>query len=335
MARKSFSAENRTKSTNFDFPKLSLKKDERARVLFVEYPEVFYYHEMRAPEVDEHGVPIMGTATNRAGESYQINKMKFVGNPLCTGKEDTLEDESSGGIDPENCIVCAQVNKYPKRFAAPRRRYVAHVIRYRTASGSFNPTKPFSVELLVWAFADKKFNSLIDIAEEHGDLLKKDLLLGPCTNESFQNFDIQVGSDALALQSEERAQLIRETFEGNKVADLSLVAGRRKEERFLVLDIKQVNDQHDLVDMYERRASGKPAPATSTGLGEDLSSLLDDVNEAPAKAEPAKKAELPWEDKDEVLEDLSNVNTTTGEISAPAKEKTNDALASLDDLLGI
>src|SRR5690606_26108976 len=121
-------------------------------------------------------------AERKDGSTYEINVMEFVGNPLCSGVEDTLEEK---GTDPANCSVCALVEQFPKRFSAPRRRYVAHVMRYRTKAGTFDITSPFAVEVLVWSFTDKKFNTIVDIAEEHGDLRKKDLLFGPCTNENF------------------------------------------------------------------------------------------------------------------------------------------------------
>lgn len=340
MARISFSSENRRQTGRVDFPKFKLKKDERARILILDEPEVFYVHELRKPEVDEQGIPVMGKATSANGEEYEVLKRSFVANPLCTGNDDTLDEE---GIDPANCKVCAQAEKFPKRYEAPRRRYVVHVLRYRTKAGTFNLATPFALEPLVWSFTDKKFNSLIDIVEEHGDLTRKDLLIGPCTNENFQNFDIAVGSDAAILASEDRAKLAQETLDGGRIPDLSVAAGRAKEERFLLLDIKLVNEAWDAVDAFERRSAGaQAAPAqTSTSLGEDLSSLIDDVNEvaqAPAEPEATKAPEESSSDALEGLLEDETVDTTTGEISTPDRAKSSSEstpVVDLEDLLNI
>lgn len=322
MPRVEFKSENKVATTNYDYPKLKLKNGEKARVLVgLEDPIVEYVHTLRAPQVVNGQAQTIEVKNDRTGATTTEFKMDFISRPLCIGDATILSEK---GSDPKNCPMCQLAKGHPDYTQPPQRRYAMHVIRYRTKNGTTDLTTPFSVEVLVWSFTDKIFNKITDFREEWGDLRKHDLLLGPCTNEMFQQFDITVAAKAAWLEDAERKQLTALTFKENQIPDLTIAAGSPKQKQWIDADIDkileawaQVNgtpaaeDDADLDadlsgllggddDTFEKPAAAKSAPAADDvddllgGLGDDEPSTSVDPDEepeaAPAKTAPAKKA---------------------------------------------
>lgn len=296
MPRIEFAAENKVAKTNFDYPKLKLKSGERARVLVLEDPTVEFVHTLRAPQI-VNGIPQMGTEKRKDGTEYQDYKKDFVSKPLCLGDFNTLVEK---GSDPVNCSVCKMAQEHPDWVAAPQRRYAMHVVRYKTKAGGFDPITPFSVEVVVWGFTDTIFNQIVDFKNEWGDLRKHDLLLGPCTNEMFQKFEINVAANAQWLVDESRRALVSEAFKENQIPDLAIACGSKKEQRWLDLDLEKIRDAWGVVNSSSVTPGSVASAEPATDLADDLSSLLDTpaapaaeapAAEAPAAAEP--KAEEP------------------------------------------
>lgn len=264
MPRVSFGAENKVATTNYDYPKLKLKNGERARIIVgLEDPLVEYVHTLRKPQI-VNGQPQIFKAERKDGTTYDDYKMDFISRPICLGDATILDEK---GSDPKNCPMCKLALDYGDYGQPPQRRYAMHVIRYRTKGGTTDIQTPFSVEVLIWSFTDKTFNKISDFKEEWGDLRKHDLLLGPCTNETFQQFDITVAAKAEWLASEERKKLTALTFKENQIPDLTIAAGSVKQKQWVEQDIQAILEAWGQVH-------GSASEEDTTGLDEDLGNLL-------------------------------------------------------------
>lgn len=313
MPRVEFSEENKISTgPSYDYPRLKLKKDERARIMAgLEKPALEYVHTLNSPIV-ENGRPVFETVTKYNGTKSEEYKMNFISRVICLGDPAKLKNNAS---DPANCPVCKLAQEHPDMAKAPDPRYAMHIIRYRTKGGSFDIQTPFSVELLVWAFSKKVFGKITDIKTEFGTLLKNDLTLGPCTSENFQQFEISIGSKAEWLQDEERKKIVAETFKENQIPDLSVAIGSVKPRKWLEEDILKVQNGWNSIN-------GQPQMGDSRSLDEDLNDLV--ASSTPKGAAP-QEAWLPDADKDDAIEARS-------EKLAAAASDDADAV-SFDDLL--
>lgn len=325
MPRVEFTEENKVATTNYDYPKLKLKKEERARILLLEAPLREYVHTLRAPAIkDGHGV--METKQKKNGEPYQVRKLDFLSRPLCLGDEAILAKD---GLDPQHCPMCKLAKENPDMTDAPQRRYAMHVIRYATKGGTYDPITPFSVQVLVYAFTDKVFNQIADFKNEWGDLRKHDLTL-ICTNEDFQGYDLSVAAKAAWLESKERQTLVLETFKNNQIPDLSIACGQKKEMRWIEQDISVIrekwavvsNDSGDALDSLDNGAS----------LSEGLDSILNGDGSIPngaGKTDAEGWAESAPADTSVSTDDLlASIDTTPASTDTTAAA---EATASEDE----
>ena len=312
MGRVEFTSDNKKATNNFDFPKLKLTQGEKARIVVgLEPPVMEYVHTLRKPQI-VNGVPQMETLKRKSGEEYQAHKKDFVGNPICVGREEVLDEK---GSDPQQCPMCKLAADNPDYTDPPKRRYAMHVMRYRTKTNTSEVATPFSVELLVWSFTQTVFNKLVDIRNEidGGDLRKHDLILGPCTNQTFQQFDITPGlKQAEWMADKERQSLFVETWKENQIPDLTIAIGSKKREDWIKEDIETIREAWNDVRAAE---SGE----SSTSLDTDLSSLLD--------KETATEETWATSSGDDELDGLL---ASSGASETSAKdEEDSDLLASL------
>jgi hypothetical protein len=307
MPRIPFTPENKASTSNYDYPKLKLKSGEHARILLLEDPVIEYVHTLRAPKI-VNGVPQMGTEKRKDGTEYQDYVKDFVSRPLCAGNFDTL---SETGLDEANCPMCRMAKEHPDWVQGPQRRYAMHVIRYKTKAGGFVTATPFAVELVVWSFTDMVFNTIVDAKTEWGDLRKHDLLLGPCTNETFQKFDINVGAKAEWLEDRARMDLVKQTFENNQIEDLSIAAGSKKEPRWVDEDLNKIRLAWQVVERSNVKPGSLGLSESTTSMSEDLASLLD-------AAEPGGTKEA-----------TEPVSTPTPVAAASAQSEASDPLGDL------
>lgn len=327
MPRVAFSEENKVATTNYDYPKLKLKNQERARIVLLEDPAMEFVHTLRAPKIVD-GVPQMAT-TKKNGQDVTENIMDFIARPLCLGDFATLSDK---GSDPKRCPMCKMAQEHPDMAQPPQIRYAMHVIRYRTKGGSHDPITPFSVETVVWSFTVRTFNKIVEFKTEWGDLRKHDLLLGPCENENFQKFDISVGAKAAWLEDEERRTLTKETFKNNQIPDLSIACGSKKELRWIEEDISKVLSAWAVVN-----GKNNVDPDDSASLDDDLNSLVgggEDKLRAQEEWAPSADAS-PDSDLDDLLGSSSDEPEEPAKekkVEEPKKEKSDD-VNGFDDLL--
>lgn len=320
MPRVSFQEENKN-SNNIDWTKLKLTlvKDECVRVVCVEDPETEYVHQLRAPKI-VNGVPQMAEFKRKDGSVYEDYEMDFIGRPLCLGDWATLEDS---GSDPENCPICAMA-KNTDFVDKPQRRYAMNVLRYSTKPGSFAITTPFGVSVVVWTFTDKIFNKLTDFQTEWGPLTEHDLLLGPCNNPTYQQYDIAIAKVAEYAADDARKQQAALTFKENQIADLSVFCGRRQERRWIEDDLTTVTNRWKLARGGQVAATDHAASAASLTAG--FSDLLDSVTptKAPAPAEVSVAEEVPV-----VVETPAPVPAATAPAQTVAAGSTKQSFADL------
>jgi len=315
-----FDQSNKVATTNFDYPKLKLKNGERARIVLLESPSVEYVHTLQKPQII-NGVPQMVTEKRKDGTEYQDYKKDFMARPLCLGDFATLQKD---GADPTNCPICALAKEHPDWVKNPQRRYAMHVIKYKTKTDGTLQT-PYSVEVVVWSFTDRIFNQIIDFKEEWGDLRSHDLLLGPCENETFQKFEINVGAKAAWLEDDSRKALTAETFKENKIPDISIAIGAKKEVRWVNEDLAAITQAWTLI-------AGATTVDTEvlggSSLSQDLSSLLDDGPATPVAAAPAAEVAAPAAAPVEAAPAAAEAPAAPSEPAAPATD-FDDLLAGL------
>lgn len=321
MARVAFSEENKN-SNEIDWTKLKLKlvKDEQVRVACVEEPYMEYVHQLRAPKI-QNGVPVMKTVERRDGTSFEDYDMDFIARPICLGDEGTLADK---GSDPANCPICEMASQ-TDMATPPQRRFAMNVLQYNTKPGSFALTTPYSVSVVVWAFTDKVFGKLADFQTEWGPLTEHDLLLGPCTNPMYQQFDIAIAKTAEWLSDEDRKRQSLLAFKENQVKDLVPFCGRKQERRWMEDDLTTVRNRWKLAKGGQVAAADHSASQAS--LTEGFTDLLESVGtKEHAEAQPE------WSKADTTESVEAVAEPETAAVSSGTKKTSFDEL--LKDLDG-
>lgn len=319
MAKISFNSDN--KKTNFsDFPKLFLDFQEKARIVCIEpEPEVNFVHTLRAPSII-NGEVVMESVKNKDGSFTEKPKMDFVGKHLCFGNLNTLMEKDK---DPANCPTCAAAQE-SDAIGPATRRFAMHVVQYKVKPGTFTPQTPFQAELVVWAFTDQRFSNLTDIAEEHGDLRQRDLLLGPCENKGFQKFDVNVGGSAAWMETDENKKFVAALYAENKLEDLDPAIGRKITKSQAEEDIQKVLLKHAQA-FGGGSASEGPREAAGVAPSMDLEGLLG----APASTPVADPVSEPLEAPEAPLADFP---ATPAAEAEPTEEKPKSVL-DFDSLL--
>ncbi len=255
----------KTSSEALEFDRLKLKKDEKARIALLEPATFAYVHTLRAPKIS-NGRAVKVEKKTRRGDTYVDYDMDFVGRPLCLGDFGILSDK---GVDPDNCPACKR-STASDEITPPDRRFAMNVIRYAMrANGQL--VQPFACSCVVWSFTEGIYNRLVDIAQENGSLVNRDFLLGPCTDEGFQKYEIQIGAQALWQQSEQLKKLVQDTFDQNRVADLERACGRKAEARWMLKDIDSIAERWRIA-----RGDHDGTEAAGSNLTDGLNDLLGD-----------------------------------------------------------
>lgn len=292
MAKMSFSSENKSASSE-QFPRLKLVQDETARIHIYEAPDVGYVHNLRMPTL------VNGMPKYKSGPKGEEMEFDFVGNPICLGKPDILQDR---GMDPKNCPACKAAETNPDQFQRPKRRFAMHVFQYAT-NGTSKPTKSFQGSVKIWAFTDQKFNEIADLRDEapNKDLSKIDVILGPCENQLFQKYKIIPSS---MVKKDENQDLFDEIIEENKVEDLEPFLGR------VVKKVEYLEDDLDKIRARWRVVNGQASETNSdnlVGAERNLDAGLEGLLDNDTKASATKVEEKPRNKQDAVdLEDLLN-----------------------------
>lgn len=287
------------KKSGTDFARVKLGQNEIWRVVVIEKePTYAWTHRLQKPRFSPvTGEMLMKTVERRNGEKISLPDLDFVGAPTCLGTLEVLDDK---GVDPAHCPACAAALKTPEQFTQPERRFAVHVLKYATKPGTSQVALPFSVETRVWVMSENRFAKVTQVITEWGgDPTAVDLVLGPCNNAGFQNYEIAAGNVCEMRADKDRMQRAVETFRENNAGDLEPYCGRVTDRRFIEQDV-------DDVRAAWRKASGGAAPTPVDTSGTLDSSMLDTI------AAPAAQPAAP------VAEPLSALDDTVG-ASIPAE----------------
>ncbi len=321
MARLGFNEDNRKRDAS-SFPKLKLDSNEMARILVIEKePWSEYVHTLRAPKI-VNGQPVEKTE-ERDGVTTTTLEMDFIGNPICLGDAGILTDE---GIDPTNCPMCA-LAKEGDMVDPPRRRFALNILRYATQPGSVDIKDPFSVDVYVWAFTDMIYNKLLDFTKEWDNLQEHDLLLGPCTNKSFQKFDIGISKKAEWMENTERQAFAVETFKKNHADEeiLRAMCGRVAKRSFIEEDLAKVRQRWSVANAARR---SHPAIQEAKSLDAGLDDLLTaQTGSADVSTESGTLVDFDAEQ--------ATQETEAASLGKPGSSGESIALDDLDSLLDV
>lgn len=306
-------------TTAGNFKKLSLEKGEQARVVYLEEePTVAYIHSFEKVKTGPDGKAIIKVDQWPDGTPREEYETTYAGKMRCLGDTEVLMDT---GADPEACPACKAAVENSSAVRRPTARYLGHVFHYNTRQGTASVSKPFSGTVKVWDLTSKRFELLHSIFLEHGDLRRKDLILGPCDNKQMQKYDIQVGKgDAVWTSDEAYQTYLLEAYEEGKVDDLEAVAAQRKSPA----------EMQSLVNEIVRAFNHATGAGTST-----YESLLGSDNSTTGKKKTSKPDE---DDADETIDeetgevfDSQSVVEDDDDDVAPAA--SSDSTLSLNDLL--
>ena len=268
MGRTTFDPKNQRVDPS-KFPKIKLERDQSARIMLVDKaPMEEWVHTLRAPKI-LNGVPQTEVRRRRDGSEFTDYVREYISRTVCLGDPGILEEK---GVDRKNCPICAMADS--EMTQPPERRFAQHVIEYATKQGSTEIATPFQVSLKVWAYTERTFDKLVGFATEWGDLQKHDLLLGPCTNPTYQQYDINISPKAEWLASDERKKLVADTYKENKISDndLSDFCGKRRQRKYIDEDLANIKQRWAIVNAGQDAASGPDSAMES--LDEGLEDLL-------------------------------------------------------------
>lgn len=271
-----FRGETRSRTENL----FKLRVGESARIVMLEKPTYAYVHQLRAPKI-VNGQAVREEKKRKGkdggdGETYVDYVYDFIGRPLCLGDFGTIKDK---GTDEKHCPACKAAlegGEVPR----PECRYAVNIIRYNTKP-DMSLVNPFGCVAEVWAFTAGIFDKLYNLAKEHGELLGRDLLLGPCEPpEHYQRLKaLTVGARDVWKLDQVRNTVV-ETFKQNRQTDLETRAiGRPVEFRYMVRDIeniaerwRQANGQGTSIIPVDQFGGigGVGAPSLTEGLSELL-----------------------------------------------------------------
>lgn len=285
MAKMSFKAENKAASDQ-GFPKLKLDQDESARIALFEEPEYGYVHNLRAPRIVNGEVQYKVVQTKQGPERQM--EFDFVGNPICLGSKEVLEERS---VDPKNCPACKAAQEEPDMFSAPKRRFAMHVFQYNTNGGT-KPNKSFGGSVKVWAFTDQKFNEIIDLLEEapDNDPANIDLILGPCENKLFQKYKMIHSSQVAWKQSDATRATFQATIEDERAKDLTTFLGRNTKKEWLEDDLDKVRNRWKTVNGRQGETAADGLAEAEPSLDAGLENLLNEDVQPKSNESPAPKA---------------------------------------------
>lgn len=314
-----------------DYPKLKLKNGEYARILVIDkMPKFHWAHTLRAPKI-VNGEAVKTSITRKDGSTFSDYVKEYIGQPQCLGDLGVMKDK---GVDTRNCPLCERA-KETGEIEQAKRRMAMHVIRYGTRPGGWDVRTPFSVELVVWGFTDQIYNKLNNISNQYGNLRERDLLLGPCTDEGFQKFEIMVGPDAAWQKDTSLKAMVLEAYrpENRYPGDLENFCGRKVERAWMLNDIERVAERWRIA--HQKTNFSAPARADGTEqaiVNHALAAGLDGLTPTQQQAPAATGQQQNW------LADSADADALVAQQQAEAARRaappTTAPAIDFDDLLG-
>lgn len=294
------------RSTQFA-KKLSLEKDETARICFLEAePTVVFVHNFEKVKTGPDGRAVIKQDQWPDGTPREAYSTEYAGKLRCLGDDEVLMET---GADPENCPACKAAIEEPNAVERPRRRILGHVFKYQTKPNTSTVATPFSGQVLVWDLTEKRFDTLFSIQQENGNLSEIDLILGPCDNKQMQKFDIRPGNGtAKWKESENSIAFLKEAYESGKTDDLEDAAAKKASEAEMAAKVSEI------VRAFRH----------ATGAGTSYESLMGGNED---------DSDHDGEELTHHVVEESHVDGEEEETTEAPKAKETNSTASLDDLL--
>lgn len=238
MPLMNITSENKV-SSGLNFEKFTLDQGETARLVCLQTPPYYdWVHTLRKPFISE-GEIVLTAKERRDGSTYEVPKLDFVSRTICMGNPEVLNTD---GYDSESCPICALALENPDWQLAAQRRFAMNVFQYNTdTKGKLR--KPFHGNIVIWAFTDQIFNKLVDISDNMGgDLRKIDLVVGPCTNKTFQKAEITASTECAWLTDDDTKKLTTEIVNENAYPEeiLRSACGRDPKPQFVQVDLNTI-----------------------------------------------------------------------------------------------
>lgn len=282
-----------------DFPRLSLKKDEIARLAIFDIKEGEGGKKglaMPAPEG-------MYTFSLRTAED------RYLGDYECLADEETKAED---GFDPDVCPHCEAVlaGVSEDLVGKRRRRFVMPVFRYHTKTAKkADVSEPVGGQVIAWRFTDRYFNQLVDEHmrwQDSGGLLNHDLTL-LCEVEGYQTFKISVEPDAVWRKSQDiTKQVVAALLEAKKELPQGLAAqlGRKVGKDDMVKKIAEATgsvgadvpdlsseDQAEISDLASDLFGNGGSSAEEAGIETAAPEAAEATDEGTEAAAPASTEE--------------------------------------------
>lgn len=163
-----------------EFPRISLKKDETARIC------------------------ILSSKDWEVTVRHFVERMGYI-NCLAIGnakdEQDLLKIEDEGG-DPLNCILCDMSLREGSGVSRPFRRFAVRVLRYGTNPEGILTPGPLKFWLEIWIIDNGKYRQLRRIMEEWGALAQHDLSI-TCSDAQYQKISIDVKKEAMWVKEKD------------------------------------------------------------------------------------------------------------------------------------
>lgn len=222
----------------FDLTKLvPSAAGERARIWIPDPDRISlaYFHAIGGKSAQQPGQPEPG----------------WGGNWICQGDGETLK-ASTPHSDPERCVMCRMHKDGNHLVGKCKRKYIVQVFRYATDPSGTNPLTPFTMSLVVWAFSDKQYRSLIEIQNQWGAVRDRDLLLTSDLQEfSFKQWAVQALPDVMLARDPSWTDYMQQAWGSQAVAPAEL-------ER--ILGREPSNDQEIMAKLAEITPAAAAAP---------------------------------------------------------------------------
>lgn len=284
-----FNAASAPAEGGIDFPKLSLKKDEKARICIPSTKgwEVTVRHFIMGIGY-VHCFALQSEKVKTPADLYKIQ-------------------EEMGR--PDECIMCARSAKGDDRVGTPQRRFAVRVLRYKTDfDGKLSPGG-LKYWLEIWIIDNRKFRELRSILEEWGGKNKEKInqhdlgLL--CEDQKYQNMTITVKKEAAWVQDKEevKAYLQQEAAKFDLMECLGAVMDKDAlQRRFAIAERRTAKEAPIGLDEEDVVPGGKPEVEGA----EPSASTEDDIFEFGKKGEDKGKVPPVGADKKEGEEEDRN-----------------------------
>ncbi len=327
------------------FEKLELTTDEIARLVIpVERADRVYVHTLEVPVVSGGKIQ-METKTRKDKSTYEVPATTFVGRRQCLGKPDVIKNH--GGIDEDNCPMCAAAKELGVPELIPEPRFALPVIRVTCASKtSSEPQDPPGAKIYVLTLTAKQYSGLVtnfdsirelyDWGPEHEVKPNQADIIVKCADGEWKRLEWQPPKRRCWQQAKnpEMFNLISRLW-GNKAnrptdEQLEAAIARPADRKWVEIDLAKVTDgwaEVRSIQRGEKTERHHQQPAETAGANIELDSLgegLEDID-ALLTGDPGPGGTDPG--------DLSGLD-----VFAPAKDAAasgnGHAAASMDDALG-